>query len=53
MNSPKFKNNLKLRHALSMAVDREALVKTVLGQDQKPLYAYTTSTVEGKGDLLV
>ncbi len=47
MNSPKFKNNLKLRQALSMAVDREALVKAVLGQDQKPLYAYATPTVEG------
>ena len=30
-----------------MAVDRQAIVKDVMGQDQKPLYAYTTSTVEG------
>ena len=44
MNSPKYKNNLKLRQALSMAVDREALVKSVMGQGQKPLYAYATST---------
>lgn len=47
MASPKFKNNIQLRQALSMAVDREALVKAVLGQDQKPLYAYATSTIEG------
>ena len=30
-----------------MAVDREALVKNILGQDQKSLYAYATSTIEG------
>ncbi len=47
MTSPKFKDNIKLRQALSMAVDREALVKNVLGQDQKPLYSYATSTIEG------
>ena len=47
MNSAKFKDNIKLRQALSMAVDREAIVKDVMGQDQKALYAYTTSTVEG------
>ena len=47
MTSPKFKDNLKLRQALSMAVDRTALTKEVLGQDQKPLYAYATNTVEG------
>lgn len=47
MNSPKFKNNLNLRKALSMGIDREAMVKDVLGQDQKPLYSYVTSTIEG------
>ena len=47
MTSPKFKDNIKLRQALSMAVDRTALTKEVLGQDQKPLYAYATNTVEG------
>ncbi len=46
MTSPKFKDNPKLRQALSMAVDREALTKEVMGQDQKPLYAYATSTIE-------
>ncbi|MEN9945880.1 MAG: hypothetical protein RLZZ293_266, partial [Pseudomonadota bacterium] len=44
--SAKLKNNLKLRQALSMAVDRETLVKQVLGQDQTALYSYTTKTIE-------
>lgn len=47
MNSPKYKNNIKLRQALSMAVDREALAKAVMGQGQKPSYAYATTTIEG------
>lgn len=46
MTLPKFKNNLKLRQALSMAVDREVLVKDVLGQGQVPLYSYATNTIE-------
>lgn len=46
MTLPKFRDNLKLRQALSMAVDRSALVKVVLGQDQVPAYSYVTSTVE-------
>lgn len=47
MSSTKFKNNPELRQALSMAVDRNALVKDVLGQEQTPLYSYVTSTIEG------
>lgn len=47
MSSAKFKNNPQLRQALSMAVDRNALVKDVLGQDQTPLYSYVTTTIEG------
>ncbi len=47
MNSPKYKDNIKLRQALSMAVDREALAKSIMGQGQKPSYAYATSTIEG------
>lgn len=46
MMSPLFKNNLKLRKALSMAVDRGVLVRDILGQGQVPLYSYATNTVE-------
>lgn len=46
MTLPKFRDNLKLRQALSMAVDRETLVKDVLGQDQVPSYSYVTTTIE-------
>lgn len=47
MTSAKFKDNLDLRKALSIAVDREAMVKDVMGQDQKSLYSYVTPTIEG------
>jgi oligopeptide transport system substrate-binding protein len=47
MKLPKYKDNLKLRQALVMAVDREVLAKEVMGQDQKSLYSYATSTIEG------
>lgn len=46
MTLAKFKNNPQLRQALSMAVDRQAIVKDVLGQGQIPAYSYATSTVE-------
>ncbi|TXJ03340.1 MAG: peptide ABC transporter substrate-binding protein [Neisseriales bacterium] len=46
MTLPKFRDNIKLRQALSMAVDRDTLVKDVLGQDQVPSYSYVTSTIE-------
>lgn len=46
MTLPKFKNNPQLRQALSMAVDRTALVELVLGQGQTPLYSYVTPTIE-------
>ncbi len=47
MSLPKFKSNPQLRQALSMAVDRQVLVKDVLGQHQIPAYSFVTSTVEG------
>lgn len=47
MTSAKFKDNLKLRQALSMAIDRQTLVKDVQGKGQKPLYSYATNTIEG------
>lgn len=46
MVADKYKNNLKLRQALSMAVDRNALVQQVLGQGQLPAYSYVSKTIE-------
>lgn len=43
---PQFKNNPELRQALSMAIDRNALVNKVLGQCETALYSNVTSTVE-------
>ncbi|MBP9742103.1 MAG: peptide ABC transporter substrate-binding protein [Burkholderiales bacterium] len=45
-HNPDLANNLKLRKALSMAVDREILVKKVLRQGQAPLYSTVTDTIE-------
>lgn len=43
---PKYASNKDLRQALSMGVDRDILVKDVLGQGQIALYSYVTSTIE-------
>ncbi len=43
---PMFKNNFKLRKALSMAIDRDALVDKVLNTGQIPLYSVISPTVE-------
>ena len=43
---PQFKNNPELRQALSMAIDRNALVNKVLGQGETALYSNVTATVE-------
>lgn len=47
MSLDKYKNNPKLRQALSMAVDRNTLTKVVLGHGEKPLYSFATTTIEG------
>jgi oligopeptide transport system substrate-binding protein len=46
MMRPEFKNNLKLRQALTMAIDRNVLTQKVLGQGQIPLYSVVSATVE-------
>lgn len=40
LTQPPFKDNLKLRRALTMAVDRDILVKKVLGTNQQPAYSW-------------
>ena len=42
---PLLKSNMKLRQALVMSVDRDSLVKYVLGQGQKPMYSFIPDTV--------
>ena len=46
MKSPEIKGNLKLRQALTMAIDRATLVDQVLSQGQPALYSNATPTVE-------
>lgn len=46
MTLPKYANNLKLREALSMAIDRDILVKNVLKSGQRTLYSVVTPTIE-------
>ena len=43
---PKYADNLKLRKALSMAIDRDILSKEVLKSGQQPLYSIVTPTIE-------
>lgn len=43
---PKFANNLKLRQALAMAINREDLVNLVLNSGQAPLYSIVTPIIE-------
>lgn len=38
IQKPPFKDNVKLRQALSMAVDRQAVTNAILGMGQKPIY---------------
>ncbi len=46
MKSPKYANNLKLRKAISMAIDRNVLVNEVLKSGQTALYSPVTATIE-------
>lgn len=46
MKVPELANNLKLRQALSMAIDRDVLSGQVLKDDKEPVYSVVTPTVE-------
>lgn len=46
MTLPKYANNLKLRQALAMAIDRDSLAHIVLNAGQTPLYGVVTSTID-------
>lgn len=46
-NDPILKNNLKLRKALSIAIDRETLVNKIINDEKRsPLYSTTTPTID-------
>ena len=45
-NNPELAKNIKLRQALSMAIDRKILTNDVLKMGQVPLYSTATDTVE-------
>lgn len=47
MKDPILGNNIKLRQALSMAIDRDSLTKDVLQDGKSPLYAVVTPTING------
>lgn len=40
LTRPPFKDNLKLRQALSMAIDREVLTETIIGRGETPAYSW-------------
>jgi oligopeptide transport system substrate-binding protein len=46
MQDPQLSNNLKLRQALSMAIDRNVLTQDVLQDGKRPLYSAVTATIE-------
>ena len=47
LKSDVFANNMDLRRALSMAVDREALVQSVTGRGEKPAYGWVPPGIDG------
>lgn len=47
LTRPPFKGNLKLRHALSLAIDRDILVKKVTRGGEIPAYSWVPPSVAG------
>lgn len=46
LSKPPFKDNLPLREALSMAIDREELTTTVTGRGEQPAYSWVPPGVD-------
>jgi oligopeptide transport system substrate-binding protein len=46
LSKPPFANNLELRQALSMAVDREVLVEKITGRGEAPAYSWVPPGVD-------
>ena len=47
LSKPPFRDNLKLRQALSMAVDREALTEKITGRGELPAYGWVPPGIVG------
>ncbi len=47
LTRPPFKDNPKLRRALSMAIDREIITKHITGLGEKPLYSWVPPGING------
>jgi len=47
LDKPPLKDNVKLRQALTMAVDREAITTHLLAQEQTPLYGLLPTIIKG------
>ncbi len=47
LTRPPFKDNPKLRRALSMAIDREIITKRITGLGEKPLYSWVPPGING------
>jgi oligopeptide transport system substrate-binding protein len=47
MSNPKFSENSKLRQALSLAIDREAIATNVVGRGEPPAYSWVPEGVAG------
>ncbi|HNP65214.1 MAG TPA: peptide ABC transporter substrate-binding protein [Woeseiaceae bacterium] len=47
LRKPPFKDNQKLRQALSMAINRDVLVEKVLGRGETPAYSWVPTGING------
>jgi oligopeptide transport system substrate-binding protein len=47
LSNPKFSRNSKLRQALSLAIDREAIATNVVGRGESPAYSWVPEGVAG------
>ncbi len=47
LTRPPFKGNLKLRRALSMAIDRKIITEKITGIGEKPLYSWVPPGING------
>ena len=45
LSKPPFRDNVKLRQALSMAIDRETLTEKIIGRGEKPAYGWVAPGV--------